>query len=145
MNSDFTRHLALLLIIAAVVLAAGLGLRDPWPADEPRFALVAKDMVESGNWLFPRVGGVLYPDKPPLFFWFVAAFYVLTGSVRVSILMPGILAGLGVLWLVSDLGRPVVESEDWDPVRRHPAGNASISAANENRDRSTVCCVSGQR
>ena len=88
-----------------LVLAAGIGLRDPWPADEPRFALIARDMVESGNWLLPHIGGVLYPDKPPLFFWLVAALYVLTGSVRVAILMPGILAGLGVLLLVTDLGR----------------------------------------
>ena len=40
----------------AFVLGAGLGLRNPWPADEPRFVLVAKTMVESGNWLFPQRG-----------------------------------------------------------------------------------------
>ena len=55
-----------LLLIALVVLGAGLGLRDPWPADEPRFALIAREMVESGQWLFPMRGGELYPDKPPL-------------------------------------------------------------------------------
>ena len=94
-----------LFVVAAVVLAAGLGLREPWPADEPRFALVAKDMVESGDWLVPRVGGVLYPDKPPLFFWMVAGFYALTGSISVALLLPSFFAGLGVLWLVYDLAR----------------------------------------
>ena len=48
--------------IAFVVLFAGYGLRDPWPADEPRFVLVAKQMVESGNWLFPHRGIELYPE-----------------------------------------------------------------------------------
>ena len=28
-----------------LLIGAGLGLRDPWPADEPRFALVARDML----------------------------------------------------------------------------------------------------
>jgi len=105
MNDDHRRHLMYLLLIAAIVLTAGLGLRDPWPADEPRFALIARDMVESGNWLLPKVGGVLYPDKPPLFFWLVAAFYALTDSLRVAFLLPGILAGIGTTLLVTDLGR----------------------------------------
>ena len=30
----------LLAIVALLVLGAGLGLRDPWPSDEPRFTLV---------------------------------------------------------------------------------------------------------
>lgn len=105
MNRDFNRHLALLLLAAGLVLLAGLGLRDAWPADEPRFALIAKQIVESGNWLLPQVGGIPYPDKPPLFFWLVAALYTLTGSLRVALLLPGVIAGLGVLALVSDLGR----------------------------------------
>ena len=51
----------LLLLVGLVILGAGMGLRDPWPADEPRFALVAKQMVESGQWLFPFRGGEIYP------------------------------------------------------------------------------------
>lgn len=105
MNERYPMQLAWLFLVAALVLAAGLGLRDPWPADEPRFALIARDMVESGNWLLPRAGGVLYPDKPPLFFWFIAAVYAVTGSIRVAFLFPGLVAGLGTLYLVTDLAR----------------------------------------
>lgn len=93
-----------LLLLALAVLGAGIGLRDPWPADEPRFALIARDMVEGGQWFFPRVAGVLYPDKPPLFFWLIAAFYWLTDSLRVAFLLPSLLAALGTLGLVYDLG-----------------------------------------
>lgn len=97
--------IAWLLLLAVVVIGAGVGLRDPWPADEPRYALIARDMVESGQWFFPRVAGVLYPDKPPLFFWLIAACYALTGSLRVAFLLPSLFAGLATLWLVHDLGR----------------------------------------
>lgn len=89
--------------MALLVLGAGLGLRDPWPADEPRFALVAKQMVESGNWLFPHRGTELYSDKPPMLMWLQAAFYTITSDWRVSFLLPSLLAGLGTLWCVQDL------------------------------------------
>ncbi|HET7569315.1 MAG TPA: glycosyltransferase family 39 protein [Gammaproteobacteria bacterium] len=94
----------LLALVALVVIGAGLGLRDPWPVDEPRFALIARDMVLTGDWLFPHIAGVLYPDKPPLFMWTIATFYWLTGSLRISFLLPSLLAGLGSLWLIFDLG-----------------------------------------
>jgi 4-amino-4-deoxy-L-arabinose transferase-like glycosyltransferase len=94
-----------LLLLGLCLFAAGLGLRDPWPADEPRFALIARDMVLSGEWLIPRVGGQLYPDKPPLFMWLVAGFYWLTGNLRIAFLLPSLLAGLGTLVLVHDLAR----------------------------------------
>ena len=98
------RDIALLVGLCLLLIASGIGLRDPWPADEPRFALIARDMVASGNWLFPKVGGDLYADKPPLFFWLIAACYLLTGSLRVSFLLPSLLAGIGTVLLVYDLG-----------------------------------------
>lgn len=106
-----------LLLLALVVLGAGLGLRDPWPADEPRFALVAKQMVESGQWLFPMRGGELYPDKPPMLMWLIAFFYSLTGSLKVSFLLPSLLAGLGCVALVYDAARRL-----WDAATGLRAG-----------------------
>ena len=99
------RDLLLIVGLGLLLIATGVGLRHPWPADEPRFALIARDMVASGNWLFPRAGGDLYPDKPPLFFWLIATFYLLTGSLRISFLLPSLLASLGTTLLVYDLGR----------------------------------------
>ncbi|MDX1443520.1 MAG: glycosyltransferase family 39 protein [Gammaproteobacteria bacterium] len=98
-------HMGWLFALALLLIATGLGLRDPWPADEPRYALVAKEMVDTGQWLFPHVAGVLYPDKPPLFFWLQAIFYGIFGSVRWTFLLPSLLASLGTLYLVYDLGR----------------------------------------
>lgn len=94
-----------LLVLAAVVLLAGIGLRGPWPADEPRFAQIAREMVESGQWLFPMRGGEPYPDKPPVFVWLVALCYLVTGQLKLAFLLPSAIAGLGTLWLVHDIGR----------------------------------------
>jgi 4-amino-4-deoxy-L-arabinose transferase-like glycosyltransferase len=104
-SRDTLLDVFMLVALALMLMGAGLGLRDPWPADEPRFALVAQDMLRSGDWLIPRVGGDLYADKPPFFFWLLASSMVLTGSMRVGFLLPSLLAGIGATLLVYDLLR----------------------------------------
>ena len=94
-----------LLLLAAVVLAPGIGLRHPAPPDEPRFVLAAQAMWETGDWLLPRRGGELYAHKPPLFMWLQAASYALVRDWKVAFLLPSLLAALGTLWLLQDLGR----------------------------------------
>lgn len=97
------RDIAWILLALTLLIASGYGLRDPWPADEPRFASLARDMVLGGDWLFPRVGGDLYQDKPPFFFWLLALSYSVFGSVRASFLLPSLLAAGGTLLLVYSL------------------------------------------
>jgi 4-amino-4-deoxy-L-arabinose transferase-like glycosyltransferase len=87
------------------LIVTGIGLRDPWPADEPRFALIARDMAASGQWLIPLVGGDVYADKPPLFFWIMAALLKITGSLRWAFLLPSAFAAVGCVVLVYDLAR----------------------------------------
>ncbi|MFO1507001.1 MAG: glycosyltransferase family 39 protein [Lysobacterales bacterium] len=99
-----------LMLLAFVVIGAGIGLRDPWPSDEPRFTLAAKQMVESGDWLFPHRGHELYSDKPPMLMWLEAASYEVVRNWRVAFLLPSLLAGLLCIGLTWDLGRRL-----WNP------------------------------
>ncbi|WP_267220697.1 ArnT family glycosyltransferase [Dyella silvae] len=94
-----------LMLGALLVLAAGIGMRGPTPSDEPRFALVARQMVESGNWLIPHRGTDWYSDKPPTFMALQALSYVVTGHWWVAFLLPSLLASIGTLWLIYDLAR----------------------------------------
>ena len=105
------RDLLWLALALAIIIGTGLGIRDPWPADEPRFAALARDMALSHEWLFPRVGGDLYQDKPPLYFWLLAICYTLFGSVKASFLIPSFLAAGGTLFLIYDFGRRTVSRE----------------------------------
>ena len=109
-ESDARRHTIWWLLALAVVVLLGVGLRYPWPADEPRFAQIAREMVESGQWLFPTRGGEFYPDKPPVFMWISAAFFALLGNLKVSFLLPSTFAAIGTLLLVHDLGKRL-----WNP------------------------------
>jgi 4-amino-4-deoxy-L-arabinose transferase-like glycosyltransferase len=104
---DVMVDLAWLVGLALLLMGTGFGLRDPWPADEPRFALIAQDMLRSGDWMIPRVGGDLYADKPPLYFWLLSASMALTGSMRLGFLLPSLLAGVGSVVLVYDLLRRI--------------------------------------
>lgn len=63
------RHLAALALLAAVLFFANTWGYDLWPADEPRFGQVAREMMESGNYLAPSINGQPYKEKPPLLFW----------------------------------------------------------------------------
>ncbi|MBS0461468.1 MAG: glycosyltransferase family 39 protein [Proteobacteria bacterium] len=110
MTTADRRAFAWFMLFALVVLALGIGLRDPWPSDEPRFALAARQMVESGQWMFPHRGSELYADKPPLFMWMQALGYEALRSWRIAFLLPSLLAGLLTLALTYELGRRL-----WNP------------------------------
>ncbi len=97
-------------LIALVVLSAGFGLRDPWPPNEPSLALMARDMADSGEWLIPYLAGEPFSGHPPFAIWLQAAFYDTLGSLRLSFLLPALLASLGTLWLVYDLAKKL-----WGP------------------------------
>jgi 4-amino-4-deoxy-L-arabinose transferase-like glycosyltransferase len=84
------------LIVASA--AVSIGSRDVWAPDEPRYALVAKEMLASGEWLIPHLNGELYPDKPPLLFWSIAAASRVTGGVgQPAAVLPSLIAMLVAL------------------------------------------------
>ncbi|MFY8124123.1 MAG: ArnT family glycosyltransferase, partial [Silanimonas sp.] len=92
------RRLLLWLLAAFLVLGAGIGLREPTPPDEPRFAMMAQDMVDTGNWLVPHRGSEIYAEKPPVFMWMQASAYAAVGDLRIAFLLPSLLAGVLTLW-----------------------------------------------
>ena len=104
LGNDHKFNLVWLFIFAVTLIFIGMGLREPWPADEPRFAQVAREMVETGQWFFPMRGGELYPDKPPVFMWSIAVFYWLSGSIKTAFLLPSAICSVLTTFLVYDLG-----------------------------------------
>src|SRR5262245_1432802 len=68
------RSLLVLVVVPAVLLYPCLAFRLLEP-DEGRYAEIAREMVERGEWVVPVLQGEPYLDKPPLFYWLVALSY----------------------------------------------------------------------
>ena len=94
-----------LFAVTVIVILAGIGLRDPWPPDEPRFALMAKEMWDTGNWFFPHRGGEIYPDKPPMVMWMILLFYGLLGNLKIAFLLPSALLSMCTMWMTYDIAK----------------------------------------
>ena len=70
--------------VAFVALVGVLGLafqgtRGIWSPDEGYHAVIAKTMLETGDWLIPHVDLQVWFDKPPLSHWAMAAGMALLG------------------------------------------------------------------
>ncbi|MEX2223257.1 MAG: glycosyltransferase family 39 protein [Candidatus Rokuibacteriota bacterium] len=90
---------------ALVVFALPIGRRPFANQDEARFALLAREAVEHHTWLLPRVRGVIYLNKPPLFFWTVALLAKPFGVVNEATApLASLLGALAALLAVVALG-----------------------------------------
>ena len=81
------------------------GLVDETP---PLFASAGRAMSESGDWLTPRVNGILRFDKPPFFYWLMAIFYSISGNEiwdkfgSLAARLPSALSALFLMLMIAD-------------------------------------------
>ena len=80
-------------------------LRDLWAPDEPRYAQVAREIYERGDFLVMHLCGEVYPDKPPLLFWSIGFLGWLSGWFVPLMRLVSIAATAGSAWLVALLAR----------------------------------------
>jgi 4-amino-4-deoxy-L-arabinose transferase-like glycosyltransferase len=77
-----------------------IGLAGP---DEPRYASIARDMAETGDWITPRLYGKPWFEKPPLYYWGAALSFKLFGVSETAARLPSaisaLLATLALAWL----------------------------------------------
>jgi len=79
---------------------------------ESNYALTAKEMVVSADWLSPRIYGNVWFDKPVFFYWLTAISFKLFGfSDLAARIPPAFFAAVGlvtVYWFVNKLAKPSV-------------------------------------
>ncbi|HEV1992885.1 MAG TPA: phospholipid carrier-dependent glycosyltransferase, partial [Candidatus Acidoferrum sp.] len=70
--------------------------------DEPRYAWIARDMVETGDWVTPRLYGKPWFEKPVLYYWGAALCFKLFGVSEAAARLPSaisaLLATLALAW-----------------------------------------------
>ena len=72
--------LALIILAAALVYLVGIGRVYLFDRDEPRNALAAREMLQSGDWVVPRLLDEVRTAKPPLTYWCQATAMWLIGD-----------------------------------------------------------------
>ncbi|MFT3812513.1 MAG: glycosyltransferase family 39 protein [Acidovorax sp.] len=83
-------------VLALVVawLAATAWMRPLMLPDEGRYASVAWQMLQSGDWLTPTLNGLPFFHKPPLFYWITGAALAAFGPVEIAARMASITGGV---------------------------------------------------
>jgi len=72
-------HLLILSSVCIMLFGSELGQKGFWEWLEARRPEVSREMVVSGDWVTPRLNGVAFVTKPPLYYWTVAAMFEWTG------------------------------------------------------------------
>lgn len=79
--SDSKKAFWFIALLSVIMVVPFLGETIFYSKGEPREAIVAFSMLESGNWILPVNYGVDIAYKPPFFYWAIAAVSSLFGEV----------------------------------------------------------------
>ena len=105
-----TRYLVLLLLFFVGITLFLLGIGETGLIDEtpPLFASAGRAMSQSGDWITPKVNGILRFDKPPFYYWLMAIIYSIPGNQSwdqlgsLSARLPSALASLFLFLIIGE-------------------------------------------
>ena len=99
-----------LLVLGCVLFLPNLGARDLWDPDEPRYALVSREMWRAGQYFVPLQNGQIYAEKPPLLFWLQGLLTCVAGDHGMwAARLPAALAAIGSVILTGLMGARLFE------------------------------------
>lgn len=97
MSDDRKKAFWFIALLSVLVILPFLGETIFYSKGEPREAIVAFSMLESGNWILPVNYGTDIAYKPPFFYWAIATVSSLLGGVtEYSSRLPSALAFLAM-------------------------------------------------
>lgn len=86
------RELWIVLLLAVVLYTPRLTTLTI-RGEESRRAIIAREMIDRGDWIVPRTQGEVRLSRPPLQNWLIAAFAVAFGEMNaLAIRLPGLLS-----------------------------------------------------
>jgi len=94
----------LIMGLAACIYFIGLDQYPLLDPDEGRYAEIPREMLESGDFITPRLNYVKYLEKPPLFYWCVAGAMALFGQHEWAVRTVPALAGFLTVFLIMIFG-----------------------------------------
>src|SRR5881409_2515337 len=104
MNQLSMGRLGPLLGLCLLLPLLGVSRWGLWERVEGRYADAAREMLDSGDFVTPRINGTVFLDKPPLVYWVTAASLALWGSDEVGARFGLTLFAAGILLVTRRLG-----------------------------------------
>jgi 4-amino-4-deoxy-L-arabinose transferase-like glycosyltransferase len=89
--------------VSLILLWTGLPSRGLW-GPEGRWAVIVKEMIQSGNFFLPTINGVIYFDKPLLSYWVMVPLATLGGITETMLRIPSTLAAFGTIFIIYSIG-----------------------------------------
>ena len=86
-----------LLFFSPFLYLVGNNLLPVTDTAESNYALTAKEMVQSGDWISPQIYGHYWYDKPIFYYWELALSYSLFGFTEMASRLPAALLGIASL------------------------------------------------
>jgi 4-amino-4-deoxy-L-arabinose transferase-like glycosyltransferase len=97
MGGMVTRRFFLFLFLI-VLFTYGSAQLPLLGSDEPRYAQVAREMKQSGDYIVPHLGSFAWFEKPVLLYWMMAAFYSILGINEFAARFPSAIAAILAVW-----------------------------------------------
>lgn len=100
------RHYELIVVLVAALIF-GVGAASPPSLMDDVDAVqaqIARNMLESGDWVTARLDGIAYLEKAPLKYWMIAASMAIFGIHDWAARTPMALSTIALCWLVVRMG-----------------------------------------
>lgn len=104
-HGQWKHQLLVLFLLGIVFLFSGIGNGRLWDQDETTYAQVAREMIQTGDWVVPRYDGQLLAHKPPLSYWAMILGTRLFGMTEFGVRFFSAVSGLACVLVVFVLGR----------------------------------------
>ena len=103
-------YILILTIFGGILFFSYLGGWDLWNPDEPRYAQVAREMLQGEGWIIPHLNSAVYYDKPPFLFWLIAGSAKVLGAMNeTAARLPSAFFGLCTIILIFFFGKKLFD------------------------------------
>ncbi len=105
-HTRLRRRYALIVVAVAAAIFLGCIISPPSLMDDVDSvqAQIARNMLDSGDWVTARLNGVKYLEKSPLIYWMIAVSYEIFGVHDWSARIPVALSAVALCWLTFRIG-----------------------------------------
>jgi 4-amino-4-deoxy-L-arabinose transferase-like glycosyltransferase len=106
-TSSRDAKLDLILVLVAAAIFLGCLVSPPSLMDDVDAvqAQIARNMLDSGDWVTARLDGVAYLEKSPLIYWMMALSYMIFGVTDWAARIPLALSVVALAWLTARFGK----------------------------------------